>query len=562
MKAGVRSPPTLEPLTEATAASPPAPGPLAQGAPGWQAHLVVALAYGAAALLSIYLSRQPGNIASIWFANAVGVAALLQLPATRWPALITTLAASIVACNLAWGDTLLAALAFVPANLVEVLGGAWLLRRQGQPQAGLRSPELLLRLLFFGAFLPQLAGTVLGALTIDWLGHAPASRVWLRWLEGTVIGAVSVLPLACLLFGQPWARTRQHLLDWRLLVLAPLAAAITLLSLAHLPFPFIYLALPLLMAAMMLELVAVAALTALQSVVMAAAIDFGIFVPPPITAEWMQLYIYLAYAAALVPAQLLAAALADMRDSHERLAERTRELHRVNEGLQSFVHIVSHDLREPLNTITQFSSLVQQDHGTLLPPQGRQYLSLVNQGATRMRSLLDAVLQYARLPGPQGLPRQRVDMNMVMANVQQAVAGRLRETAGELDVAALPAVHGHEALLSLMMQNLVANGLKFTPPGRVPRVRVAASVHLGQVRIEVEDNGIGVAPEDRDKLFKPFQRLNPRRLFEGHGLGLALCRLVAEAHGGYIELADSEPGRGSCFIVTLPLAAGEPATPV
>jgi signal transduction histidine kinase len=140
-----------------------------------------------------------------------------------------------------------------------------------------------------------------------------------------------------------------------------------------------------------------------------------------------------------------------------------------------------------------------------------------------------------------------------MAELQDALAGRLADTGGTLSIGPMPVVRGHPSLLSLLFQNLLANALKFHPADRRPEVLVHAQLAPGVARISVSDNGIGIAPEHRPLLFQPFQRLHRRNEYEGTGLGLALARQIAEAHGGSIGV-DSLPGQGATFTVTLPLA--------
>lgn len=518
-----------------------------------RAAVALALAYGAAALLSLLLSRQAGSIATIWYANAFAVAYLVFRPRREWPWLALVLALVIGAVNVGTGDAPERAVAFLPPNLVEIFAGAALLRWRAVDRSDLRTPAALLRLLFYGALLPQLIAACIAAALLAQAGLANLAEVGLSWFEGTVIGALSVLPLAFLFLRQPPARSFATWLDWRIAALAAVVVGMALLALAHLRFPFVYVALPLLLAAMTVDLISVALLTALLSLTMASAQAFGVFLPPVAAAPWMQVFVYLAYAMALLPALLLSAAVANLRDSHDRLAERSRDLDRANAGLQQFVHIASHDLREPLNTITQFSELIEQDHGGSLSADARQYLSIVGKGAARMRAVLDAVLQFARVQQMGPAPMAMVDLALVMQTVQDALAGRLRATRGDLVTGPLPVVRGHEVMLTLMMQNLVSNGLKFVPAGTVPKVDVQARTTDDGVEIEVRDNGIGIAVEDQRKLFQPFQRLHLQRQFEGTGLGLALCRQIAENHGGDIELV-SVPGAGSCFRVRLPQA--------
>jgi signal transduction histidine kinase len=175
------------------------------------------------------------------------------------------------------------------------------------------------------------------------------------------------------------------------------------------------------------------------------------------------------------------------------------------------------------------------------------------QATRRMRTLLDDVLQYVRMQPGEPPAAQAVALGPILEEVLLALAASIRERGADVHVAALPQVRGNPALLSLLFQNLLSNALKFVPPERAPVVRVSAQVLGGSAWISIVDNGIGIAPADRDKLFQPFRRLNLRRHYDGTGLGLALARQIAEAHGGAIEL-ESEPDRGACFSVRLPLA--------
>lgn len=518
----------------------------------WRTPLALGMVYALLAGLSLVISRQPGAVATAWLANAPVVVWLLLRPPRQWTAPLGAVALANLLANRAWGDDWVLAASFVPPNLLEIVLGAWLLRRAGLADSELRSAESMLKLWLFGALLPQLAAATLGALAVGQQSTLGFGALWLQWFQGSLIGELSMLPLSFVLLRQPPSAWWPALAQWRVMALLPASVGFTLLCLMHLPFPFVYLSAPLLLAAMVTELTAVAVLAAVVSLVVSVSLGFALFVPPPISADWQPLFVYLAHAAALVPPLLLGAALAELRDSHARLTQRGEALRRANEGLEQFVRIASHDLREPLNTIVQFSGLVEQDQAERLPPEARQYLGLVRSAASRMRSLLDDVLQYARLQGGDAEPPGPVSLDALMVDVQRAVAGRLRDSGGVLEVGPLPEVEGHAAMLSLLLQNLVSNALKFVPPGRAPRVRVAARVDGGTLELVVHDNGIGIREADQGRLFKPFQRLNLRRQYEGTGLGLALCRQVAQLHRGEITLR-STPGTGSAFTLRMPL---------
>ena len=544
---------TLHALLEEAARDDAAGVPAARATALPRLALGLALAHAALALLSLLLGQNPGSVATIWYANAGVVAVVAFRPYRDWPVLLLAVGAANLAANLAWGAPARQAFALLLPNLIEIALGAWALQRGGLARHTLRSARQLLWLLLLGGVLPQLAGASVATLVLAGSGMDPLAGVWLPWFEGSVIGAISVLPLAFLLCRLGAAGLRQALPDGWLLVLLPLSVGVTLLAMAHAPFPFVFLSMPLLLAAVMVEMAAALLLTLVVSLTMAGAMATGVFVAPPLAAAWEQVFVYLALAGSLVPAQLLAAARAELSDSHARLAARTYELRRANDGLEQFVRIASHDLREPLNTVVQFGELLEHDEGPRLPPEGRQYLGLVLQAARRMRGLLDDVLQYARLQRHPQVEARALPLGPLFNELRDALAGRIRASSARLHIDPLPSVRGNPTMLSLLFQNLLSNALKFVPPGRAPQVHVVARVEGEMAWITIVDNGIGIEPENLPKLFQPFQRLQLRRLYEGTGLGLALARQIAEAHGGEIVVA-SVPGEGSRFSVRLPLA--------
>lgn len=250
----------------------------------------------------------------------------------------------------------------------------------------------------------------------------------------------------------------------------------------------------------------------------------------------------------------LAAAMKDLRASHERLRHTADDLAVANEGLLQFVRMASHDMREPLNTIAQFSGLVVDDHGAALPADAQQHLQRVLKASQRMRTLLDDVVRYARLQqAGEAEPHGLVALDTVLKDLRDALAAGLQNSGGTLQIDPLPTVQGDASLLSQLFQNLLSNALKFMPAGRVPQVRVSAVTEGSHARITVSDNGIGISPEHLERLFQPFARLHLRKEYEGTGLGLAISRQIAQRHGGDIAVA-AELDQGSRFVVTLPLA--------
>jgi len=248
----------------------------------------------------------------------------------------------------------------------------------------------------------------------------------------------------------------------------------------------------------------------------------------------------------------------------ERVEERTAELNlanialqRSNKELEQFASVASHDLQEPLRKIQAFGDRLETKFGDQLGEQGRTYVDRMNASATRMRSLIDSLLNFSRIT-TKGQAFASTDLNLVLSEVISDLEGRLHTSGGNVRGGTLPTIEADSLQMYQLLQNLVGNGLKFHRPEEKPLVTVNSRIlnseegHSARCEILVEDNGIGFEEKYLDRIFEVFQRLHGRQEFEGTGMGLAICRKIAERHGGTIT-ASSTPGRGSTFIVTLPV---------
>lgn len=244
----------------------------------------------------------------------------------------------------------------------------------------------------------------------------------------------------------------------------------------------------------------------------------------------------------------------DIRQREAHLRDTVALLEQKTHQQERFIHMLSHDLREPINAINNFSSLLESDHLGDLPASGQQYLGFVRSGGQRMGALLDDLLRFMQLD-KHALTTERVDLHQVMEQVRVDLAPMLASDAGQLEVLKMPIVQGDPGLLRDLLRNLVANGLQFTRTGVRAHVRVVAERQAGFDLIHIEDNGIGVAPEHQDAVFDMLTRLHLRRVHPGSGLGLPIARRIASMHGGYLSMT-STPGEGSRFTLRLPLAHG------
>ncbi|MBF0333690.1 MAG: hypothetical protein HQL40_08590, partial [Alphaproteobacteria bacterium] len=236
-----------------------------------------------------------------------------------------------------------------------------------------------------------------------------------------------------------------------------------------------------------------------------------------------------------------------------QVAARTSELERSNADLREFAYAASHDLQEPLRMIGSYLKLIERRMGGELTGELREFFDFAVDGANRMSRMIADLLQYSRVSSR---PHQLgpVPLGEAVAEALSNLASRVEETGGVIEVGDLPELRADRGQMVSLMQNLIGNALKYHAEDRPPRVRVSASRGPDQCwTIDIADNGIGIAAEHLGRIFQVFQRLHPRDQYDGTGIGLAICRKVAERHGGRIAI-DSTPGVGSTFSVILPEA--------
>ncbi len=230
-----------------------------------------------------------------------------------------------------------------------------------------------------------------------------------------------------------------------------------------------------------------------------------------------------------------------------------QKLEEANKELQDFVYIASHDLREPLRKISSFGTLLQDSLKEKLNEDQQENFEFMIDGARRMQDMIDALLTYSRLT-TKAKPPEWVELNKVIENLKKLeLATMLDETRGTILVPKpLPSVQADPSQMHQLFQNLIGNGLKFHKEEMPPEIVIRAhDVENNMIRIEVEDNGIGIDEKYHSQLFTMFKRLHSREQYEGTGIGLASCKKIVERHGGNIGIK-STLGKGSIFWFTLP----------
>jgi PAS domain S-box-containing protein len=253
----------------------------------------------------------------------------------------------------------------------------------------------------------------------------------------------------------------------------------------------------------------------------------------------------------LPPPYTVVVSFTDVTDEREALDA----LERSNAELQQFAYIASHDLSEPLRMVSSYLQLLRRRYKGQLDGEADEFIEYAVDGATRMRGLIEALLAYSRAGrGDEPAP---VDLGSVASDVLRTLAGAIVESSAQVDLGRLPRVMGDRVQLEQLLQNLVANALKFRSGPRAHVWLRAEPAATGMVQVSVADAGIGIDAAHRERVFKMFQRLHDRQAYEGTGIGLAICRKIVERHGGRIWVEEREGG-GTVFRFTLPPAVAEP----
>ena len=237
-----------------------------------------------------------------------------------------------------------------------------------------------------------------------------------------------------------------------------------------------------------------------------------------------------------------------LRDVTERVRAQ-QALERTILDLRQFAYAASHDLRTPLRSISGFAQLLQKKYTGRLDEEAGDWIARVVAGAHRMERLIEDLLSYARLES-QDRHFVPVDCAAVLDDVVQLLESEIRDTRAEVTSSALPTIMGDQVQLVQLFQNLIGNGIKYHG-ARPPRIHVSAQRQDGAWVFSVSDNGIGIEPEQHQRIFEIFRRLHTQREYPGTGIGLAVCRRIVERRGGSIWV-ESEPGQGTTFFFTIP----------
>jgi signal transduction histidine kinase len=238
----------------------------------------------------------------------------------------------------------------------------------------------------------------------------------------------------------------------------------------------------------------------------------------------------------------------ELLTSEAALAQKNKELERMNKELEQFAFVASHDLQEPIRTSSSFAELLQRQYKGKLDEKADKYLSFIIYSADRMNTLIKALLDYSRI----GYEEKAVaiDCNKVIKELIADLNKSITESGASIHVENLPVMNGYYIGIKQLFQNLISNAIKFRTANVLPQITINCKKEEQFWHFTVRDNGIGISKEYFDKIFLIFQRLHTRTEYEGSGIGLSHCKKIVELHNGKIWL-ESIPLTGSTFHFTI-----------
>lgn len=247
--------------------------------------------------------------------------------------------------------------------------------------------------------------------------------------------------------------------------------------------------------------------------------------------------------------------ITSIKSAELKLKDYAEKLEWSNRELQDFASVAAHDLQEPLRKILTFGDRLKSKFADTLPDEGKDYLNRMQSAASRMRTLIDDLLGFARV-STKTLPFSLIDLNQVISEVLVDLEVRVEQTQAKIEVAKLPSVIADPSQMRQVFQNIISNALKFHKKEERPLIQITARTVGLICEIAVKDDGIGFEEKYLDRIFTIFQRLHGRHEYEGTGVGLAVVRKIIERHKGTIA-AKSRPGHGAEFLIRLPMSQTE-----
>ncbi len=551
---------------------------------------IVAAIYYAAARLGLLLAFEKTNASPIWPPSGIAFAAVILRGPRIWPGILlgAFLANLTVFLHNQVGSTWVVfavSLLIAAGNTAEALVGGFLIRhRNNHPEVILDRAHDVFKFVIVALLMcmtsASVAATTLCASGLNFWSMYP--KIWFTWWLGDTASVLVIAPLIL-----TWNRLPRPRLDVARISEATisliLVGAIGWVSFGLWPFaqathyPLVSLIIPLLLWPTFRfgQRGAVAALFLIAVIAIGKTLHGdGPFVQKTLHQSLLLLVGFiavvtttvLAIAAVLTEREEAEASLkktqeklearvqeqtADLRRTTDILRKKSEDLSRSNSELNQFAFVASHDLQAPLRKIISFGNLLRDHVAGVLDPEAQDYLHRMRRSAERMEKLIQDLLALAQVT-TKAKPHEKIDLAVTAQEVISDLEAMVTQLGAHIKVGFLPQLNGDPLQMRQLLQNLIANALKFHKKEEPPRVIICGRyLNNGFCEITVEDNGIGFEEQYLDKILKPFQRLHSWSEYEGSGIGLTICDKIVLRHGGTIS-AKSSLGKGSRFIITLP----------
>lgn len=251
--------------------------------------------------------------------------------------------------------------------------------------------------------------------------------------------------------------------------------------------------------------------------------------------------------------EALHAEIVERKQAEKEIKRYATDLKISNDELQQFAYVASHDLQEPLRMISSYLQLIEYRYKDKLDKDADEFIAYAVDGAKRLQNLIDGLLEYSRV-GTKGKSFELVDCGFILEQALINLKVAIAESGTLITHDPLPTVLADSTQIVQLFQNLIGNAIKFRGKETL-RVHISAELKENEWVFSLRDNGVGIESQYRERIFNIFQRLHGRE-YSGTGIGLAICKRIAERHGGRIWV-ESEPGKGSTFYFTIPLRGGE-----
>jgi signal transduction histidine kinase len=516
------------------------------------------------ARLSFLLAIAHGNVCPVWPATGIAIAMVWIHGYKLWPGMVFGVALFTLTTGASW----IVVVCSTVASTLEPLIACWLIRRyigEGYP---LNTPRGVFKYVLFVGLIATGLTAILGVAGICLSDPSLWSRFFylhFTWWLGDVMGAVIVAPALI-----TWARLRNEsktpfsapraIFVLSTLVLVDLLVLGIDIDFYGIRYCLAFFCIPVLVwASFQFEqsgAVTASVLTCVITLIFTLN-GRGPFVQESMNTSLLLLQCFLGVTS--MTALVLGAAVNSQRITEASLARKADELARSNADLEQFAYVASHDLQEPLRMIGSYCQLLERKYQQMLDVDAKIYIHYAVDGAHRMQALIDDLLEYSRV-GRKPEPFRTVDCEVILHKATVNLRSLVRKKNAEVTAGDLPRIFADPNQITQLFQNLISNGIKYCQT-KPPRVHISSELIGHNWHFRVLDNGIGIAPEHRDRIFLIFQRLHTREEYSGTGIGLAICKRIVDNHGGKIWVESNARSAGSEFYFSIPVNHRKPPDP-